>query len=115
MGQSVRRKPADQQWNADLIEKLVGTPWAPSPGKQKSNQEALELPEAVSIDVEQPAVEPKPVESAEMKPHFKRVYLRQTDFDKFGYSAQCRAAHYFDLVWIVKATHRRVQIEDGSA
>ena len=89
--QSIRRKPADQQWNADLIEKLVGTPWAPSAGKQKSNQEALELPEAVSIDVEQPAVEPRPVESAEMKPHFKRVYLRQTDFDKFGYSAQCRA------------------------
>ena len=85
--QSIRRKPADQQWNADLIEKLVGTPWAPSPGKQKNNQEASELPEAVSIDVEQPAVEPKPVESAEMKPHFKRVYLRQTDFDKFGYSA----------------------------
>ena len=51
----------------------MGTPWAPSPGKQKNNQEALELPEAVSIDVEQPAVEPKPVESAEMKPHFKRV------------------------------------------
>ena len=41
--------------------------------------------------MEQPAVEPKPVESAEMKPHFKRVYLRQTDFDNFGYSAQCRA------------------------
>ena len=56
--QSIRRKPADQQWNADLIEKLVGTPWAPSPGKQKSNQEALELPEPVSVDVEQPAVEP---------------------------------------------------------
>ena len=89
--QSIRRKPADQQWNADLIEKLVGTPWAPSPGKQKNNQEALELPEAVSIGVEQPAVEPKPVESAEMKPHSKRVYLRQTDFDKLGYSAQCRA------------------------
>ena len=69
----------------------MGTPWAPSPGKQKNNQEALELPEAVSIDVEQPAVESKPMESAEMKPHFKRVYLRQTDFDKFGYSAQCRA------------------------
>ena len=71
--QSIRRKPTDQQWNADLIEKLVGTPWAPSPGKQKNNQEALVLPEAVSIDVEQPAVEPRPVESAEMKPHFKRV------------------------------------------
>ena len=41
--------------------------------------------------MEQPAVEPKPVEPAEMKPHFKRVYLRQTDFDKFGYSAQRRA------------------------
>ena len=93
---------ADQQWNADLIEKLVGTPWAPSPGKQKNNQEALELPEAVSIDVEQPAVEPKPVESAEMKPHFKRVYLRQTDFDKFGFLRSVEHAHYFDLVWIVK-------------
>ena len=68
--QSIRRKPADQQWHADLIEKLVGTPWAPSPGKQKNNQEALKLPEAVSIDVEQPALEPKPVESAEAKPHF---------------------------------------------
>ena len=41
--------------------------------------------------MEQPAVEPKPVESAEMKPLFKRVYFRQTDLDKFGYSAQCRA------------------------
>ena len=89
--QTIRRKPADQQWNADLNEKPVCSPWAPSPGKQENNQEALELPEAVSIDVEQPTVEPKPVESAEMKPHFKRVYLRQTDFDKFGYSAQCRA------------------------
>ena len=97
MVQSTRRKPADQQWNADLIEKRVGTPWAPSPGKQKSNQEALELPEAVSIDVEQPAVEPKPVDSAEMTPDFERIYLRQTDFDKFSFSAQCRACTYLRL------------------
>ena len=97
--QSIRRKPADQQWNADLIEKLVGTPWAPSPGKQKNNQEALELPEAVSIDVEQPAVEPKPVESAEMKPHFKRVYLRQTDFDKLVILRSVEHAHYFVKVF----------------
>ena len=47
--------------------------------------------------MEQPAVEPRPVESAEMKPHFKRVYLRQTDFDKFGYSAQCRACTLLQL------------------
>ena len=45
----------------------------------------------VSIEPEQPEVEVKQVETSELKPHFRRVYLRQDDFDKFGHSAGCKA------------------------
>ena len=89
--QSVRRKPDDQQWNLQLLQSVTGTPWAPNPAKQKEPREALELPEPVSIEPEQPEEEVKQVETSELKPHFRRVYLRQDDFDKFGYSAGCKA------------------------
>lgn len=94
--QSVRRKPEDQQWNAELIKSLVGTPWAPSPEKAKKPQEALELPEPVSIEAEQPSVEVD-TSVAEMKPHYRRVYLLQPDFEKFGYSATCKACNALRL------------------
>ena len=89
--QSVRRKPDDQQWNLQLLQSITGTPWAPNPAKQKEPREALELPEPVSIEPEQPEEEVRQVEASELKPHFRRVYLRQDDFDKFGYSAGCKA------------------------
>ena len=89
--QSVRRKPDDQQWNLQLLQSITGTPWAPNPAKQKEPREALELPEPVSIEPEQPDEEVRQVETSELKPHFRRVYLRQDDFDKFGYSAGCKA------------------------
>ena len=92
--QSIRRKPPDSQWNAELIDQLVGTPWAPNPSKTKEARDSLELPEPVAIEVEQPSVDIVPVEPEESKPHFKRVYLRQVDFDKFGYSAGCEACTY---------------------
>ena len=87
----MRRKPDDQQWNLQLLQSVSGTPWAPNPAKQKEPREALELPEPVSIQPEQPEEEVKQVETSELKPHFRRVYLRQDDFDKFGYSAGCKA------------------------
>ena len=45
----------------------------------------------MSIEPEQPEEEVRQVETSELKPHFRRVYLRQDDFDKFGYSAGCKA------------------------
>jgi len=63
----------------------------PQSSKQKEPREALELPVPVSIEPEQPEEEVKQVETSELKPHFRRVYLRQDDFDKFGYSAGCKA------------------------
>ena len=61
--QSVRRKPDDQQWNLQLLQSVTGTPWAPNPAKQKEPREALELPEPVSIEPEQPEEEVKQVEN----------------------------------------------------
>ena len=45
----------------------------------------------MSIEPEQPEEEVRQVETSELKPHFRRVYPRQDDFDKFGYSAGCKA------------------------
>ena len=90
----MRRKPDDQQWNLQLLQSVTGTPWAPNPAKQKEPREALELPEPVSIEPEQPEEEVKQVKTSELKPQFRRVYPRQDDFDKFGYSAGCKACTF---------------------
>ena len=55
--ESIRRKPEDQWWHAEVIKSLVGTPWARSPEKAKKPQEALELLDPVSIEAEQPSTE----------------------------------------------------------
>ena len=92
--QSIRRKPEDQQWNVELLQSIQGTPWAPNPSTVRGSREALELPEPLAIPVEQPDVAPEEVQTAPYKAHFKRVYLRQDDFEKFGYSAGCKACAF---------------------
>ena len=87
--QSVRRKPEGSRWSSAAIE-----PWAPSPARERAPREALELPEPVAIEPERPEVEAAPVEVAELRPHLKRVYLRQDDFDQYGYTAGCKACSY---------------------
>ena len=71
-----------------------GTPWAPNPSTVRGSREALELPEPLAISVEQPEVTPEETKTAPYKARFKRVNLRQDDFDKFGYSAGCKACAF---------------------
>ena len=92
--QSIRRKPEDQQWDVELLQSIQGTPWAPNPSTARGAPEALELPEPLAISVEQPDVAPEDTKTASYKAHFKRVYLRQDDFDRFGYSAGCKACAF---------------------
>ena len=92
--QSIRRKPEDQQWDVELLQSIQGTPWAPNPSTARGAREALELPEPLAISVEQPEVAPEETKTAPYKAHFKRVYLRQDDFDRFGYSAGCKACAF---------------------
>ena len=92
--QSVRRKPEGSRWSSAAIDTVQGTPWAPSPARERAPRHALELPEPVAIEPERPEVEAVPVEVAEPRPHLKRVYLRQDDFDQYGYTAGCKACSY---------------------
>ena len=89
--QSIRRKPKELRWDPDLFKKVKGTPWAPVPGRAARPEEAQELPEAVTVEPElpdEPAKEAVPAERSEAP---RRVYLRQTDLDKHGYTASCPA------------------------
>jgi len=92
--QSVRRKPEGSRWSSEALGAVQGTPWAPSPTRERAPRDALELPEPVVIEPERPEVEAAPVEVAEPRPHLKRVYLRQEDFDQYGFTAGCKACSY---------------------
>ena len=89
--QSIRRKPKELRWDADLFKKAKGTPWAPQPKKAARPDEALELPAAVAIEPELPDEPATDVEAGPKPELLKRVYLRQQDLDRHGYTASCPA------------------------
>ena len=49
--QSIRRKPGDQRWNADMIKSIMGLPWKP-----KSDSDKGELPEPIVLEPVNPEV-----------------------------------------------------------
>ena len=67
---------------------------APNPSTAKGAREALELPEPWVISIEQPDVAPEDTQTTPYKAHFQPVYRRQGDFDRFGYSAGCKACEF---------------------
>ena len=89
--QSIRRKPKELRWDAELFKKVKGTPWAPQPKKAARPDEALELPAAVAIEPELPDEPATDVEAGPKPELLKRVYLRQQDLDRHGYTASCPA------------------------
>ena len=91
--QSIRRKPKEFRWDPDLFKKVKGTPWAPVPGRAARPEEAQELPEVKQFQLNQtlPDEPAKEAVSAERSEAPRRVYIRQTDLDKHGYTASCPA------------------------
>ncbi|CAE7686814.1 GIP, partial [Symbiodinium sp. CCMP2456] len=89
--QSIRRKPKELRWDAELFKKVKGTPWAPSPKKAARPHEALELPAAVAIEPEMPDEVATDVEAGPKPELLKRVYLRTQDLERHGYTASCPA------------------------
>ena len=87
--QSIRRKPKELRWDAELFKKVKGTPWAPSPKKAARPDEALELPAAVAIEPEVPDEPATDVEAGPKPELLKRVYLRTQDLERHGYTASC--------------------------
>ena len=91
VAQSIRRKPKEHRWDVELFKKVKGTPWAPTPKTAARPDEALELPAAVAIEPEMPDEPAREVEAGPRPELPKRVYLRQQDLDRHGYTASCPA------------------------
>ena len=91
VAQSVRRKPKELRWDADLFAKVKETPWAPIPGRAVRPEEAEELTEAIEVLPEVPEEPAADAIAADKKEVLRRVYIRQTDLDSHGYTAGCPA------------------------
>ena len=72
--QSIRRKPKELRWDADLFAKVAGTPWAPIPGRAVRPEEAVELAEAIEIRPELPDVPASEAAVADKKDSLRRVH-----------------------------------------
>lgn len=97
VAQSIRTKPKEHRWNGELFGRVKGTAWAPTPGRTARPEEAEGLPEAVSVEPELPDESAEETAAAEKSEVPRRVYIRQTDLDKHGYSALCPACSLIRL------------------
>ena len=89
--QSIRRKPADKQFNLEMLKAVKGTPWHPNPEKGP-NADADRLPEPIAIEpVVAPTELPPQPGQTERLPTYRRMYIRQSDLEKFGYTGGCEA------------------------
>ena len=89
--QSIRRKPADKQFNLEMLKAVKGTPWQPNPEKSP-NADADRLPEPIAIEpVVAPAELPPQPGQAERLPTYRRMYIRQSDLERIGYTGGCEA------------------------
>ena len=89
--QSIRRKPADKQFNLEMLKAVKGTPWQPNPEKSP-NADADRLPEPIAIEpVVAPAEPPPQPGQAERLPTYRRMYIRQSDLERIGYTGGCEA------------------------
>ena len=89
--QSIRRKPADKQFDLEMLKAVKGTPWQPNPEKSPG-ADADRLPEPIAIEpVVAPAELPPPPGQGERLPTYRRMYIRQSDLEQFGYTGGCEA------------------------
>ena len=73
------------------VQESEGDPLTPTPKTAARPDEALELPAAVAIEPEMPDEPAREVEAGSKPEVLKRVYLRQQDLDRHGYTASCPA------------------------
>ena len=89
--QSIRRKPEDKQFDLERLKAVKGTPWQPNPDKS-AGADADRLPEPIVIEpVAAPAEIPPPPVPADRSQSYRRMYIRQSDLDTFGYTGGCEA------------------------
>ena len=88
--QSIRRKPAEEAWSAESIEKVSGVPWKPTPTPD-ADRAARDLPREILLPPANPTVEAKEPEAHKPVQATRSLYIRKTDLLKYGYTESCRA------------------------
>ena len=73
------------------VQESEGDPLGPYSKDSGTSGQALELPAAVAIEPEMPDEPAREVEAGPKPELLKRVYLRQQDLDRRGYTASCPA------------------------
>ena len=89
--QSLRRKPLEDRWNADLVTNLCGVPWNLNKGEIDVSESSPELPYPLDIKPEVTEVPNVAAEANEAAVHFRRTYLTKKDLQKHGYTNGCPA------------------------
>ena len=91
---SIKRKPEQERWDKEFLEKAVGTPWEPIPGRRKGEQTDLPGHVAVIPASEAGILEVQP--AAEPRGAPRRVYIRKADLMRYGYTAGCKGCEQLD-------------------
>ena len=84
--QSLKRKPPSSQWDMDFLKEFKSLPWSLKPEGPTSIPAPADIAPELPDAVVQGPVRPAPKEEAG-----RRMYLRKTDFDQFGFTAGCSA------------------------
>jgi hypothetical protein len=80
----IQRQPRDQRWRKEAIEAITATPWDREPSAEG---ELRVLPPLAPPAAAAAAKEPE-VREQEYNP--RRVFIKQTDLERFGFTEQCR-------------------------
>ena len=81
----MRRLPSGERGNAELLDKLVGTPWTPCPG-----QAVVVPPTVISIESTVHPSELPPAPAAHPAPRPRQVAIRKhVELAKYGYTSRC--------------------------
>ena len=81
----VQRRPRDARWRKETLEAVTATPWDRAPAAEG---ELRVLPPLAPPAAAQGPAEAEEVREPEYNPH--RVFIKQADLERFGFTAGCR-------------------------
>ena len=82
---AVRKKPAEEQWDGQMIKELRGTPEQPNP-----NKKGLNIPIHVRFDVEEETQEPDiDIKPARQEDKPRAIYIKPWMTEEYGFTEDC--------------------------
>jgi hypothetical protein len=81
----IQRQPREARWRKDALEAITATPWNRAP---TAEGELRVLPPLAAPAAARAAVAPEVQAEPEYNP--RRIFIKQADLERFGYTAGCR-------------------------